>query len=1355
MSYNIGLDLGTSSVGWAVTDDEYNLVRFRGKDMWGARLFEEGKTGEERRNHRSNRRRNARVKWRLKLLEELFDEEIYKIDPEFFIRLRESKFYLEDKEVEDKYILFNDKDFTDKDYHREYPTIYHLRKDMMTNPKMDIRLVYLAIHHIIKNRGHFLFEGGIENVRDFGHLYTSLIEYLELNYGIILQEDCLEQYKDVLRNEDLNLIDKRRELTKLFDVKANSQVGSLLYVTVGGSAKLHNIFDNEDLKDVSPDKISFRDVDFSEARSDYEELLGEDVVLLDILKNIYDWMILDQILGEYTYLSDSMIDKYEEHGKDLQTLKYLVKKYGKKKREDKGKLVQSDYFRAFRSIEERGNYSYYVGKSQINNTRYNINNRNNNDKSHEGVNKYFHRLIKDYKVNEKDEELFSQMLEKLTERTALPKLRTSDNNTIPYQIHKLELDKILTNGEKQFDFLSHMDESGYTNKEKIQKIMTFRIPYYVGPLNPYHSEDNGRDGNAWIVKKSDEKILPWNFDDVVDRNASAEKFIKRMTNKCTYLLGEDVIPKDSLLYQEYVLLNELNNLKIDGIPISVEVKNKIFNELFKSEVRVTNRKLREYLKSIGFDDVDDAEITGIDGNFNSSLKSYIEYKKIFGDKIDFDPTKTMIEDIILWKSLYGEDKKIFKNRFKDEYPDIPDETIKQFISKNYTGWSRLSLEFLLEIEGVDKETGEIYKNIMDALKNTNNNLMELLSGRYTFKDNVSKFNNLEEEIVEITYEKVFEDSYLSPAIKRSVWQTIRIIEEIKKINKDSPNKIFLEMTRGRRGDRGRTISRRDNLLKKYKEFEIEDYLEQSLENFTNADLRRDRLFLYYTQMGRCMYSGEKINLSQLSNYNIYDIDHIYPRSLTKDDSINNRVLVKRNINAAKGDNYPLPSEIRKDMFNFWSVLKQKELISSVKFDRLTGKDKLNDSELAGFIARQLVETSQSVKETADILKRIYPDTEIVYVKSQRVSEFRHLIKEYKNREVNNFHHAKDAYLNIVVGDIYNKKFTKNPFNFMKDRKDGQNRTYNLDKLFEREVFVRGETIWDPAVDINRVKNIVGRNTALVTRMPIEQRGELFNANMQHKKSNTKIKSPIKESDKRLQDTTKYGSYISVKNAYFCIVSHTKNNKELTTIEPVYLKDVNKIKSEKDLKNYVEDVLGLDNAEIVIPKLKMQSKVYIDGNVYILRSRSVNQIKYTDGKELILSKEGDETLRQINKYINILNEDKEFDLEGKIEQKDLDNLYDEYLDILKTHYKKRVNNPISLMEEKSNVYLKLELKEKLELLKNINNIFQTTSLGGSDFRLIRGSRDSFIIRMSKNISDKKFSIINESITGLYKNIVEVL
>lgn len=38
--YYLGLDLGSTSVGWAVSDEFYNLSRLKGQDLWGVRLFE-------------------------------------------------------------------------------------------------------------------------------------------------------------------------------------------------------------------------------------------------------------------------------------------------------------------------------------------------------------------------------------------------------------------------------------------------------------------------------------------------------------------------------------------------------------------------------------------------------------------------------------------------------------------------------------------------------------------------------------------------------------------------------------------------------------------------------------------------------------------------------------------------------------------------------------------------------------------------------------------------------------------------------------------------------------------------------------------------------------------------------------------------------------------------------------------------------------------------------------------------------------------------------------------------------------------------------------------------------------------
>ncbi len=62
MTYYLGLDMGTGSVGWAATDKNYKLIRAKGKDLWGVRLFQTAKTAAERRSHRVARRRRQQRK---------------------------------------------------------------------------------------------------------------------------------------------------------------------------------------------------------------------------------------------------------------------------------------------------------------------------------------------------------------------------------------------------------------------------------------------------------------------------------------------------------------------------------------------------------------------------------------------------------------------------------------------------------------------------------------------------------------------------------------------------------------------------------------------------------------------------------------------------------------------------------------------------------------------------------------------------------------------------------------------------------------------------------------------------------------------------------------------------------------------------------------------------------------------------------------------------------------------------------------------------------------------------------------------------------------------------------------------
>ena len=109
--YYVGFDIGTESVGWAVSDFYYNLCKFHGKSMWGYELFDECNTAVDRRTFRNSRNRIDRKKQRIAWLQMLFNEEISKVDIAFFQRLKESNLYLEDKSTNVPYAVFADKNY--------------------------------------------------------------------------------------------------------------------------------------------------------------------------------------------------------------------------------------------------------------------------------------------------------------------------------------------------------------------------------------------------------------------------------------------------------------------------------------------------------------------------------------------------------------------------------------------------------------------------------------------------------------------------------------------------------------------------------------------------------------------------------------------------------------------------------------------------------------------------------------------------------------------------------------------------------------------------------------------------------------------------------------------------------------------------------------------------------------------------------------------------------------------------------------------------------------------------------------------------------------------------------------------
>lgn len=1336
--YYVGLDMGTASVGWAVTDHNYNILRAKGKDMWGVREFETAETAKSRRMNRTSRRRRERETIRLGHLKDYFSEAIAKIDSEFFTRLENSKYWVEDKDESVRYksAIFPKGEYSDKEYYKDYPTIFHLRSELIHNSNPhDVRLVYLAIANLFKRRGHFLNAGMDEDcdVTSMKEVFERFVELASELTGVHIDDSVEDSaVKDILSRRDISRTKKGEELMRLFAVDSMSKESKvvckeLIKALTGCKANGIKIFSLDD----EENKV---EIDFSSAS--YEDGIGELVgqvgddnyELIDSMKAIYDIAMLTAILGEENYLSDARVKSYEKHHADLRKLKKAIAKYCEKK----------EYDAMFRTSGD-GSYSAYVNSVVSHNVveRRKSSNRN-------GLFAKVHSLL----VNHKEDPQVQEILTEIANESFLPKQLTSSNGVIPNQVHKRELAAILTNAKKYLPFLNETDDTNLSIADKIMALFSFQIPYYIGPA---------KGNNSWMVRKSEGEILPWNMEEKVDVNQTAEQFITSLVRKCTYIPDARVLPKNSLLYESFCVLNEINNIRVRGERIEPEVKQKLYNDLFVKGKKVTKKQVADFL-TYKDSSVTENDISGIDNTVNATLGSLAKFISVFGaDKMKLDSYKKLAEDIIFTCTVFGDDRVKYKNVLKEKYAQKLSETeLKKIRGIRFKDWGRLSKEFL-ELQGCDISTGEI-KSLIRALWDSDLNLMELInSEEFTYAKALEEHQSaLNKSISEFCFDDLSE-YYFSAPVKRMIWQTLKLIKEIIQIKGTAPDAIFVEMTRTdeEKGDKGRKDSREKDLLRLYKDIKDSSYDWNELIKESNASgkLKSKKMYLYIKQMGRDMYSGLPIDLDDLFNDNLYDIDHIYPRQFTTDNNLeNNLVLVKKETNAAKTNDYPLSASIRKNprVVALWDTLHDKGLMNDEKYHRLTSNAPLTEEQKAGFIARQLVETGQGTKGVTDLLKQLLPGIKIVYSKAGNVSDFRNEYDIYKCRSINEFHHAHDAYLNVVIGNVYEKKFTQNPLNFIRNEYAKNQTHYNLGKMYAWDIIRNGECAWKAGEQgtIVTVKKMLAKNTPLITRMCIEGHGALYHVQPITKDS---AKEENYVGLKATLPVTKYGGYGSIRPAYFIFVEHGKAKKRIKSFDVIPLYAADRIHNIDELKDYCIHSLGMENPRILCSHIRRHSLLCINGYyVYISGLDNRKNVEFMNATSLKLSNCWNEIVHNLEKSeregrnVNTITE------EDAIAMYDL--LLEKHQDSVFANSPKPLSD--SLVRGKE-LFATLDLDKKCTVLRKLLNISSLSSTV-ENLSEIEGVSEAGRIRVSGNMTNKKkVEIVNQSITGLIENRIDLL
>ncbi len=1422
--YFIGLDLGTNSVGWAVMDEAYKVIRYKGNHMWGVRLIDDVNTAENRRHQRASRRHYERRKDRINLLRQLIGGMVLEVDENFFIRLENSFFKHESIDQEfgkpNLYTLFDGKVYNDQQYYNKYPTIYHLERALIEEDRQfDPREIYLVLHHMVKYRGNFLYQ---DNINEISNLENAVGNYFEKfsqqNFDDeinpfatkiaeivnILQDKNVPKYiskkvkEQALQNGAIeDLLTKQEKIDKLFDDNKLKKIIKEFCLAIQGKqfslSVVLGLEEPKDREEKKADKVSFKK-DFSDDKKEQTYEAVGDSEILKSLEICYNTYLFGDIRGNNTYICNAMCDKFDKHKEDLKILKALINEMDIQadRIDDKGRFVRQYYKEMFVSCKDKlANYASYV--------------KNHNNKYH--CYKVcdvddFYKYVKKVLENAKDSEYKQYILDEIEKNSFMPKQNDVSNGAIPYQFNLEMMSKIIDNQSKYYPVLAE-------TKVKILSILTFRRPYYVGVLtndanNPY----------AWSqgLFPTDKKLYPWNFMQEIDKDLLAERFINKMSGKCCYYKEEKVLPKQSIIYQAYCCLNELNKLSIKGNRITPELRKWLFDNVVcrYSSVNVDTliKELKIYNANL-YGDVTAKDIAGLSekGKLSNNMSTYRWLKQTL--KENFNMAYLDVYEEYVSNNTVFSDVDIRRDRLKAQNANgiFSDKNIDTLKKKDFKGWGRYSKRFLHgEITSVNDRTilEELYEG---WYYNKNNckccyNINELLyDKRLGIKEQIEAIDS--PKIEKYNFGKHIKDLYASPKDKSIIWQAICVVEEIVKIMGHNPDNIFIETTR-EDDVKKKSKTRYDNLKELYKyittdEANIEalakmEYLNGIDEKMRNTIMSNDKMYLYLLQLGKCMYSLEDLSIDKFEEY---EIDHIVAQAYTKDDSFSNRVLVKRIENQRKRDDLTLKKEVIDKMTSFWQMLRDHRFISNKKYLALT-KNEIRDDDIKRFINRQLVETNQIIKLTSQLLSRKYATHEydeasiVKGVKASLSSQFRQAhMDRYagftKLRNLNDMHHAKDAYLAAVIGafttyeypcwgNSWQADWIRRKIKELADKEDQNPQEYKKLMRMSNGIVIDAITKMRDGYDeetgeiIPRYENIkktMSHNDCIVTKKLDEKANtQFYNETLYPAQDATFRKLIPQRRPKNRKGLNKelpvelYGGFTSENPGHFAIVRYEEDGRLRYVLVAIPVMIIYQEKSDKNaIINYLKARdRKFENAEI-IRRVSRNQQIILGGQlVYIVSQSEVN-----NAVQMVVDQKYEKLLYIVEQFaktknIEIINEKKHYNIKSglkkeieKISQSDLtDEFVLYFINKINKHYPLNIAIAKKIKDYYTEKGVNLSIYEKLNF---INELIKITTAGPRLANLKEYGLSVAAGKLNgKTIDCQQVSWVHQSITGLY-SVVE--
>ncbi|MDZ4382999.1 MAG: type II CRISPR RNA-guided endonuclease Cas9 [Parvibaculum sp.] len=473
---------------------------------------------------------------------------------------------------------------------------------------------------------------------------------------------------------------------------------------------------------------------------------------------------------------------------------------------------------------------------------------------------------------------------------------------------------------------------------------------------------------------------------------------KNTLGDCRFMPGAPLCPKGSWLSQQRRMLEKLNNLAIAGgnaRPLDDEERDAILSKLQQQASMSwpgVRSALRPLYKQRGEPGAERSLKFNLElGGESKLLGNALEAKlaDIFGADWPSHPHKQGIRNAVherLWAADYGEtpDKKrviILSDKerkahrkdaaksFVADFGVVEEQAAQLQALKLPTGWEPYSIS-ALNLFLPELEKGERFGALVNGPDWEN------------WRREV--FPNREQPTGEIL------DKLPSPASKEERERisqlrnptVVRTQNELRKVVNNlialygKPDRIRVEVGR----DVGKSKREREEIQSGIRKAErrrseaTKDLQSKGIPSPSRDDV--EKWLLWKEGQERCPYTGDQIAFAALFREGQYEVEHIWPRSRSFDDSPRNKTLCRKDVNIEKGNRMPFEAFGHDE--DRWSAIQTRLQgmvsakggagMSPGKVKRFLATEMPDD-----FAARQLNDTRYAAKQILAQLKRLWPD----------------------------------------------------------------------------------------------------------------------------------------------------------------------------------------------------------------------------------------------------------------------------------------------------------------------------------------------------------------------------------------------